>query len=376
MIIDTGRKAHRVTSHETLAQFVRVSVAFDGPCTEESVFGLRDPQIISALIIDALGAHMGQQVVEVTDYRASVGCVVIARMADHYDPVVLKILPAAFTDRYVRAMVSAIGVVRTHGVPAPEVIHGPFLVGQGQGLLYRWLDPEPISPAAQVGPAELSPVELSPVELSPVERSPVDMRTSAASLAEVLSALRTLDPEPFTAQPMQWHSRVPFARPHHPLFIGPVEHVQYPKVLDAANRAAHVRDQLAQGLPSVVGHGDWAARNVRWSGARLLAVYDWDSLDAAPIGFHVGRAATQWNRTGEVHDPPIPEPEALLDYLRAYENEAKCRLGKDQWNLGLAAALLAIAYTARCECVLAAYGTQPTPALDWIDRFGSTILRC
>jgi hypothetical protein len=60
----------------------------------------------------------------------------------------------------------------------------------------------------------------------------------------------------------------------------------------AGHGARAVRQRLASVPgPVVVGHGDWWSDDVRWSGADLLAVDDWDSVVALPESALVGAAA-------------------------------------------------------------------------------------
>jgi hypothetical protein len=57
-----------------------------------------------------------------------------------------------------------------------------------------------------------------------------------------------------------------------------------PQWIDDAGRQA--RDRLrAGGSEAVIGHCDWLASNLRWSGDALLVVHDWDSMiaDSEPV---------------------------------------------------------------------------------------------
>ncbi len=67
-----------------------------------------------------------------------------------------------------------------------------------------------------------------------------------------------------------------------------LNNVSGPIWLDDAARAARLRLQAGQNA-IVIGHGDWKALNLSWSGDRLCAAYDWDSLiadsEAAIVGF-------------------------------------------------------------------------------------------
>jgi hypothetical protein len=63
-----------------------------------------------------------------------------------------------------------------------------------------------------------------------------------------------------------------------------------PEWIDDAGRRA--RDRLrAGGSDVVIGHCDWLAGNLRWSGGDLLVVHDWDSMTADSEAVLAGFAA-------------------------------------------------------------------------------------
>jgi Ser/Thr protein kinase RdoA (MazF antagonist) len=69
----------------------------------------------------------------------------------------------------------------------------------------------------------------------------------------------------------------------------------------------------------VIGHGDWHAENVRWSGNKLLVVHDWDSVVYQPEAVVAGVAAAIFPAWDGCWQPAnITESEEFLDaYLRA-----------------------------------------------------------
>jgi hypothetical protein len=85
--------------------------------------------------------------------------------------------------------------------------------------------------------------------------------------------------------------------------------------LDEIGRA--VRNRLTEAThdwPLVVGHGDWAAHNVRWQGRAPIAVHGWDSVIAAPEPIVVGLAAVTWTEETEADaDASVAQTEAFLD---------------------------------------------------------------
>jgi len=86
---------------------------------------------------------------------------------------------------------------------------------------------------------------------------------------------------------------------------------------DAGLRA---RERLGRyRAPRVIGHGDWHADNVRWSGIKLLVVHDWDSVVYQPEAVVAGVAAAIFPASDACWQPAtITESEEFLDaYLRA-----------------------------------------------------------
>jgi hypothetical protein len=91
-----------------------------------------------------------------------------------------------------------------------------------------------------------------------------------------------------------------------------------PGWLDEA--AARCRRRLSRyQAPRVIGHADWHADNVRWSGGRLLVVHDWDSLVSQPEAVIAGIAAAIFPASEDAWQPAtIRESEQFLSaYIRA-----------------------------------------------------------
>lgn len=80
---------------------------------------------------------------------------------------------------------------------------------------------------------------------------------------------------------------------------------------DAGRRA---RDRLrAGGSDSVIGHCDWLAGNLRWSGEALLVVHDWDSVIAESEAVLVGFAAALYSTVSADELATVEETERFLD---------------------------------------------------------------
>src|ERR1035437_3095494 len=85
-----------------------------------------------------------------------------------------------------------------------------------------------------------------------------------------------------------------------------------PAWIDDAGRRA--RDRLRAGSPEVViGHCDWLAGNLRWSGDELLVVHDWDSVCADSEAVLVGFAAALYSTVSAGELATVEETERFLD---------------------------------------------------------------
>jgi hypothetical protein len=86
-------------------------------------------------------------------------------------------------------------------------------------------------------------------------------------------------------------------------------------VVDTAVRAR--RRLLNAGLPSVLGHADFEAQNLRWHGREVWAVHDWDSLAWQPEAALAGAASGAFASDG----PPTLAPIASSEkFLLAYQD--------------------------------------------------------
>jgi len=86
-----------------------------------------------------------------------------------------------------------------------------------------------------------------------------------------------------------------------------------PAWLDDA--ATGVRDRLRDiDTPPVIGHIDWEAHNLDWSGDRPVVVHDWDSLAIRPEPAIVGVAAATFTANGRANAAAtIADTAAFLD---------------------------------------------------------------
>jgi hypothetical protein len=94
-----------------------------------------------------------------------------------------------------------------------------------------------------------------------------------------------------------------------------------PQWIDDAGREA--RDRLrAGGSEAVIGHCDWLASNLRWSGDALLVVHDWDSMTADSEAILAGFAAALYSTVCTDDLATVEETEQFLDaYCQARGRE-------------------------------------------------------
>ncbi len=104
------------------------------------------------------------------------------------------------------------------------------------------------------------------------------------------------------------------------------------------------------GSKVVIGHFDWRVENLAFHDAEIVAIYDWDSVLAAPEPVVVGNAAAQFTAdwTDRPRDP-LPSVGAMRSFVGDYERARGARFDDAQREELDAANLFACAYGARCQ---------------------------
>src|SRR6266567_1234255 len=124
---------------------------------------------------------------------------------------------------------------------------------------------------------------------------------SAWAFAEAFARLIVLAPRPAEVSALDpppswaaWSHTEPGQWPHPEDDDVNLNDVAGPVWIDDAGRCA--RDRLhASASGVVIGHCDWLAGNLRWSGDTLLVVHDWDSVTADSEAVLVGLAAALYS---------------------------------------------------------------------------------
>lgn len=117
-------------------------------------------------------------------------------------------------------------------------------------------------------------------------------------------------------------------------------------VAETAERAR--RRLVGSTLPSVFGHADFEAQNLRWHGQEIWAVHDWDSLAWQPEAALVGAASGSFAGARPATLAPIDSSEA---FLAAYQETRGRAFTTEETEVAWAASLWTAAHNARWEAL-------------------------
>lgn len=291
---------------------------------EAAIFGTTEAAVVAEVLSSLAFAATGAKVCAGRWYSGSVAAVAEVALEGGERVVVRAYQPSTdevFIEGVVRVQrhLAGTGFACAHPIGDPVVVGG--VLGRVESVL------------ADPGPRRFAFGEIS---------------RSAAGLAEIVERCSTLDPRGLDSYPMLLPDDGLYPTPHSPLFdfdaTAPgAEWID--GIAVAARRAMTDRD-------SVIGHGDWSARNVRLDNGGLVAVYDWESLQHAPESVTLGIAAAMWRSLGQPGDDIAPSAFEIQRYIDVYGRVRPRPLSKDQLRAARAAAVFALAYTARCEHAL------------------------
>jgi hypothetical protein len=128
-----------------------------------------------------------------------------------------------------------------------------------------------------------------------------------------------------------------------------------PEWIDDAGRCA--RDRLRAGeSEGVIGHCDWFASNLGWSGDELLVVHDWDSVILDSEAVLVGFAAAQYPAVSADQQATVEETER---FLVAYFDARGRRFSADELERSWAAGV----WTRACDAKIQHAAAQPITSL-------------
>jgi hypothetical protein len=124
-----------------------------------------------------------------------------------------------------------------------------------------------------------------------------------------------------------------------------------------------------------IGHCDWVCQNLRFSGGKVVAAYDWDSLIAESEPVLAGISAGAFTE-GSIGGDDAPTPDEVIAYLREYEAARSQPFDKKDQALALAAATWVLAYNARWTLgvIELGYPMGSGSPLDALMTYGETYL--
>jgi hypothetical protein len=168
------------------------------------------------------------------------------------------------------------------------------------------------------------------------EDTPAAAERSAVLLADLTDRLAAFDLDPPVPNPewVRWESL-------------PDQHAasEAPSWIEDTSR--RVRAKLGGcRLPSILGHADWEAQNIRWLRGEPLVVHDWDSLAWLPEAVLVGAAAGVFAS----HDTPTLAPvESSAAFIDAYQRARGEDFSPDEHEIAWAATILVALNNVRDE---------------------------
>ena len=295
-----------------------------GAHLELDLLGTTDPDEVASAVAVACrplgGVHEG------IFYEAGVGLVVGVQL-DTDMAVVLKLHRFNATAERLTACLEVQAHLHDAGLPAPR----------------------PLLPVLAIGSGFATVEELRTGAIAD-GRDPLVRRALATELHRFVEAARPLSPD--TALDRLW---LP-ASADDPLWATPHD-LRFD--LDATGAGAEWIDELARVANErrrrddgdlVIGHFDWRVQNLAFDGARVVAIYDWDSLALASEPAIVGQAAggfpIDW-RAG--HPDPPPTLDEMRAFVADYEHARGRPFAPSELDALDAANLAMIAYGARCQ---------------------------
>jgi hypothetical protein len=201
--------------------------------------------------------------------------------------------------------------------------------------------------------------------LPSAERAPLAFAEAFAQLIRLAprpAEVSTLDPAPAWAA---WNQPGDGLWPEDPDVS--LDEAAGAEWIDDAGRRARNR-MRAGGSEAVIGHCDWLAGNLRWSGNELLVVHDWDSVIADSEAVLVGFAAALYSTVDADKLATVEDSERfLVGYCHARGRE----FSAGELERACAAGVWTRAYDAKCQHAAG----QPITALSE-DEAGERLARC
>ncbi|GAA1217510.1 hypothetical protein LY12_002010 [Prauserella alba] len=218
-----------------------------------------------------------------------------------------------------------------------------------RALAERWSPcPRPRTPVLPVGPLAVHAEELRAGGGMLPGSSPDVAERYASVFAELMAELaevRVSVPRP-NPRWVRWDHRDEGLWPSVASLDGRNQDDVPPEVDEIARR---VRRRLsAERLPSVLGHADFEAQNLRWTETGISVVHDWDSLAHQPEAALVGAASGGFAGAGPATLAPVDSSAAFLE---RYQRVLGRRFTVTEQEIAWAASVWQAAHHARWEAL-------------------------
>ncbi|MGD1222025.1 phosphotransferase [Streptomyces krungchingensis] len=272
------------------------------------------------------GEWLGSPPVETLFEHAHLSTVVGLRLADGREVVVKA---RAFEHRLAGCQ-EVQRRLHQAGFPCPEPLVGPKpLAGQGP-LRGQVVTAEALVPDGSVLPPHPDAPELFAAALARlIKTAPSTADVPSLAPAPPWNAWDHDDPRPWP-----WPDDMDVDLNDRP----------GPGWLDETARRVRARLRRAA-LPEVVGHGDFESQNIRWNGATLHVVHDWDSAVARPEAALAGLAAAVFPLGGPKDRPAtVAETER---FLSGYARSRGRHWTREESEVAWAAGLWVLAFNAK-----------------------------
>jgi hypothetical protein len=211
------------------------------------------------------------------------------------------------------------------GYPCPEPLTGPAPLGTDVATAEAYVSGGAVLPSADHAAVAFAEAFAELIRLAP--------RPAQVS---------TLDPAPSWAA---WNHAGDGLWPRPAESDVDLNKVAGPRWIDDAGRRA--RDRLrASESEAVIGHCDWLAGNLRWSGDALLVVHDWDSMTADSEAVLVGFAAALYSTVSADQLATVEDTE---QFLVAYIDARGRQFSADELEQSWAAGVWTRAYDAKYQ---------------------------
>jgi Phosphotransferase enzyme family len=291
-----------------------------------SIFGTDDQRIAEAMVLDWV-SRSGFGRTRLGSIELSVGAGITVELEDQ-SKIFVKVWPCSTEAADLAAQLRLQRLMAARGFPAPAILSRLSPLGAGRAVAMSYnRDGVPTD-----------------VRIPGVRRRMAEGLSRLVTEAEMCRSILDLPRRDLPREDMIW------PKPHNVLFD-----------FAATSRGAEWIDEIAQealavmrnaASPTVVGHHDWSAKNMRMGPDEIAVVYDWDAIFLDHETFMLGSAAAHFPVTWELPVPQTPSAAEVVAFVHGYETARGRALTAAELREAAASATYARAYKARCEHAL------------------------